>query len=449
MNCAQVRDQLALYLDETLALPEQTAVTQHLAECAACRSEAAEFRHLEQRLRASAGRFAENSVATAVMQQIAGQEPATLGRKTMSRYSTKAGLIAAAAIIAVCFFVPWGGSRHGQATAAEVMAQAAQAAANLRAVFIKVSIRGLPRDNFETLDLDGALLPVRLWKHFGAPPQWRAEKPGRTVVMDGQAGVGLIGDDSLPSAAQRPPQGYRFAFAPTPPVWVGGLLDVEDLLDQELHRAQRMHWGLNLAQQAGSDGTPKLVVTVEAKAQGDFANDWCKNRSVYESDTRRVYRFDAHTKRLENLQLWVHRGQEDILVLQTDEVVYDPDLAPDLFTLQAPPNTIWSLEPEAVTDHDQHAQTPAEAARAFFQACADRNWEEARKFLAVSELEPAVKTMFGGLQIVTVGEAFQSGSYPGWFVPYEIKLMTGQTRKFNLAVRNDNPAGRFVVDGGF
>ena len=51
--------------------------------------------------------------------------------------------------------------------------------------------------------------------------------------------------------------------------------------------------------------------------------------------------------------------------------------------------------------------------------------------------------------IVEIGEPFRSGSYPGWFVPYEIKLWTGETRKFNLAVRNDNPARRYIVDGGF
>ena len=36
----------------------------------------------------------------------------------------------------------------------------------------------------------------------------------------------------------------------------------------------------------------------------------------------------------------------------------------------------------------------------------------------------------------------------GGFVPYEIKFKSGKVHKHNLAVRNDNPAKRFVVDGG-
>jgi len=43
---------------------------------------------------------------------------------------------------------------------------------------------------------------------------------------------------------------------------------------------------------------------------------------------------------------------------------------------------------------------------------------------------------------------FKPKPYPGWFVPYEIKFKNGEVTKFNLAVRNDNPAKRYVVDGG-
>ena len=52
-------------------------------------------------------------------------------------------------------------------------------------------------------------------------------------------------------------------------------------------------------------------------------------------------------------------------------------------------------------------------------------------------------------EIITIGEPFQSGRYPGWFVPYEIKLNSGEIKAHNLALRNDNDAGRYVVDGGF
>jgi hypothetical protein len=47
-----------------------------------------------------------------------------------------------------------------------------------------------------------------------------------------------------------------------------------------------------------------------------------------------------------------------------------------------------------------------------------------------------------------LGDPFQSGQYPGWFVPYEIRLKSGEVKKHNLAIRNGNPAKHWLVDGG-
>ena len=58
------------------------------------------------------------------------------------------------------------------------------------------------------------------------------------------------------------------------------------------------------------------------------------------------------------------------------------------------------------------------------------------------------KEDLGGLTIVAIGEPFQSKGYAGWYVPYEIKLKSGEVKKWNLAIRKDNPAKRFVLDGG-
>ena len=63
----------------------------------------------------------------------------------------------------------------------------------------------------------------------------------------------------------------------------------------------------------------------------------------------------------------------------------------------------------------------------------------------------ASRSYLGGLQIVSLGTPFQSKGYAGgngWFIPYEIKLKDGTVKKYNLAVRNDNPAKRYVVNGG-
>ena len=58
-------------------------------------------------------------------------------------------------------------------------------------------------------------------------------------------------------------------------------------------------------------------------------------------------------------------------------------------------------------------------------------------------VDERMKDYLGGLQIVSLGNPFQSKGYAGWFIPYEIKL----TMKIQFAVRNDNPAKRYVVFG--
>jgi hypothetical protein len=51
--------------------------------------------------------------------------------------------------------------------------------------------------------------------------------------------------------------------------------------------------------------------------------------------------------------------------------------------------------------------------------------------------------------VTFIGEPFQSGIYAGWFVPYELRFPGGHVKRWNLAVRNDNPQHRWIQDGGF
>jgi hypothetical protein len=55
-----------------------------------------------------------------------------------------------------------------------------------------------------------------------------------------------------------------------------------------------------------------------------------------------------------------------------------------------------------------------------------------------------MKEYLGGLEVVSIGEPFQKDSYPGWYVPYEIKL---PPTDINVKVSNTNAAKRFVVNG--
>jgi hypothetical protein len=186
------------------------------------------------------------------------------------------------------------------------------------------------------------------------------------------------------------------------------------------------------------------------RAQGDLSNDWLRNKTVVESDHTRIFRFDALTKRLTAMQVFVNTGDRDVLVFEVTGIEYNATLDPALFALQLPESTIWSVPADQMpVPAEGLPANPKEAAALLFDALSKEDWQRALSVYPDSEVQPAFKKTYAGLTVNSLGEPFQSGVYRGWFVPYEITLKSGLVKKHNLAVRNDNSKKRWVVDGGF
>ena len=189
-------------------------------------------------------------------------------------------------------------------------------------------------------------------------------------------------------------------------------------------------------------------ITVEAQAKVP-ETDYLRNKYIENADHVKIYQFDAETKVLENLEIYIHDGDRDVLVFRVVEAEYNVDLDPELFSLALPDDAIYSMPLETLPDNERYeAMTPKEAATAFFAACAEEDWEELLKFMGRTDVSQRFKDYLGGLEIVEIGEPFQSDSYAGWFVPYQIKLKSGHVKQHNLALRRDNQASRFELDGG-
>ena len=363
-----------------------------------------------------------------------------LGRIIMKSSITKLAA-AAVIIIAIALATNFMNESLPTVSAQEVLAQATKAVSNLRSVYIQAQIRTIAHDNFELIGLDYDFVSNEMWKEFDDTPQgkWRIEKPGRVVVMDGESSLMLI----------RPNYAVASGIHTGLVQWLKPLLDVDKVLDSEIKLAQEQGSELLLSHTKGFDGKDKLLVSVEALAQGDFTNDWLKNRSIDASDNLRIYTFDAESKLLETLEVYVHTDGEDVLVLQITDIEYNLEIDPTLFALELPEDVIWYERPKELPDNEKYQQMdPREMTQAFFQTCADEDWDEILKFRPSSVVPQWLKDKYGGLEIVNIGEPFKSGLYAGWFVPYEVKLKSGGIRKFNLAVRNDNPAKRYIQDGG-
>ena len=63
-----------------------------------------------------------------------------------------------------------------------------------------------PETTLNRSGLDEDFQPIEMWKQFGNPPQWRIEKPGRVVVMDGKSAFLWIKPDIALKQAER---GFR------------------------------------------------------------------------------------------------------------------------------------------------------------------------------------------------------------------------------------------------
>ncbi len=443
MNCAECRDNLVACLEGLLDNEQARQCQAHLETCAACRTEYEAISRLQEQLAARGRVAAEVSlvepVMRAVRQQRSKPERTTLMSKLFKNlwgFGLGAAATAAAAILIIALATP-----RVQAKAADVMAKGAQALANLTSVHFKGQMRTEPRDNFSSIDANSDFCTIELWKQFQPELKWRIEKPGRVAVMDGQQTIMYF----------KPPlnEGVKFphpANSPFDTGWLQRLANLGNTISNDLHQAQAKGWKLELAEDTGTDGKPKSIVTVHATC-GLPADDYSRNAFLQNADTRRVYRFDEQSEQLEAVQIYLERSGGEVLIFDLSQIDYDQPINPSTWQLNLPADVSWYQEPQVLPDNAKYASMTAEqAARAFFEACAKEDWDEATKF--DSPITPMLTNYLGGLEIVNVGTAFSSKSYGGKFVPYEIKLKGGGVKKWNLALRKDNPAHRWQVDGG-
>jgi hypothetical protein len=435
MTCRSARRQMADLFDDA-AVSASAELHAHLEVCGACAAEFAGARNAlasvtpVERVRASLD-FKERTMNK--LHQELNAAPAARPRlwaRPIPRLAFSVGLV-----LAIVLALPYFGGNHSQSGAIALLAQSVQAMSSLQTVHITARMRTLPRDNFEMIGLNYDFVPVEMWKEFGTPQKWRIEKPGRVVAMDGAGSLLLIGGNQAMRG------GARTGFVD----WLMPLLDPDRVLQSELLSARQGKSQATLTNPTDR-ASHETMLRVARRAEGDLTNDWLRNKSVLESDHTCVYRFDAPTNRLAGLQVLVHSGGQDVPVFEITNIVYNEPLSADLFTPALPADVSWMGTPADLPVTGAIPATPREAALAFFEGCANRDWQ---RVASVTQLSDGLKQDYGGIQVVSVGEAFQSGTYRGWFVPYEIRYPGGQTKKHNLAVRNDNPQKRFILDGGF
>jgi len=443
MNCAECRDNLAAFAEGLLDREAGLQCKAHLDACADCRAEYEAILSLQRRLiargRAAAGADLVETVMRRVRQEPFKPERETIMSKLFKHrwgFGLGAAAGAAAILLILLLTIP-----KAQARAVEIMTKGAQAVAKLTSIHLRGQLRTLPADNFSCINSDCEFCTIELWKQFEPELKWRAEKPGRVAVMDGESTVLYFKDDH---SGRRIPHPAPSAFDTE---WLHRIAYLSSTISNELHNAQAKGWKLDTAEETAADGRVKSIVTIHAKS-GIPENDYLKNSFFDNADTRRVYRFDAQTKLLEAVQFYLARPSGETLIFDLKQIDYNQPIEAKMWQLDLPADVSWEQEPQKLPDNEKYATMTAEqAARAFFEACGREDWAEVGKF--ISPVTDSTKEYLGGLQIISLGESFASKAYGGRFVPYEIKLANGYVKKWNLAVRKDNPAHRWQMDGGF
>ena len=442
MNCAECRENLIACVEGLLDREESLQCQAHLETCAACQAEFKAITSLQQKLVARGQAAAEVSLVEPVMRRVrervrkvpAEQESYSIMSKLFTRWgfglSATAG--AAAVILAILVLSP-----RTQATAAEVLARGARAVARLTSIHLRGQLRTYPEDNFSYINPDSGFYSIELWKQFEPELKWRIEKPQRVVVMDGQSTVMLIKTGDV---AVKVPKRTTSAFDTE---WLHRIANLSNTITNELKNALAKGWKLSLNEETGADGRLKSVVTVLARS-GLPEDDYVKNAFFENADTRRVYHFDAKSELLESVQIYLTRPSGEVQIFDLSQIDYNPSIDTNVWQLELPADVSWrQLEPPKLPDNEKYASMTAEqAARAFFEACSRKDWNEAGKF--ESPITDRTKEYLGGLEIVSLGESFTSKAYGGRFVPYEIKL---PAQEFNMRVSNTNSAKRCVVTG--
>lgn len=442
MNCTECRDNLIACIEGLLGDEESSQCQAHLETCAACRAEYASFAKLQQQLVARGQAAADVSIVEPVMRRVRAVHVEPQRNTIMSillKHRWGLGLGATAGAVAVIVATLFSAPKI-QAAAFVVMARGAEAAAKLTTIHIRGQLRTAPRDNFSYINPDLDFVPVEMWKQFGSEPKWRVDKPGRLAVMDGQSTVLFIQPD-FATKVGRSSSGFDTQ-------WLHEMADVSQTLNNELSASKAHGWPVTLAQEQGTDGRPKSVVTVEAST-GVLTGDYLKNKFFSTADTRRVYVFDDQSQLLESVKIYLHADSGEKLIFELDQIDYNQPIDTGVFQPQLPANVAWQQEMQILPDNAKYAAMTAEqAVRTFFEACGREDWNEAAKF---STITGTLKEDLGGLQVITIGNSFSSAISlinGARFVPYEVKLKSGAIKKWNIGLKKDGKTGRWFVDGG-
>ena len=342
--------------------------------------------------------------------------------------------VAAAVVAAIAIIVPLSMTTNVSAQTKKIINSAVEKLVGVNNYIVRFNMRTTPNENFATIDANEKFVDGYFEKSFDAPYQWKISKRnGRTALYDGDSVYMWLSDARLGFSMDPQSQdGVLEEFA--------RLLDPSKLLQDEL----ALLASDNLKASIDESG-PEIVLIVESEAQGDFTNDYARNTSIPTSDSRRTYVFDKESQLLKSFCVDILSKGRYVTVVKSESITYGETID---WTLELKrPDIEWQGENEDLQNVLLAGTTAVKAVSVIFSGLEKSNIEEVKEAFEYYDIDE-IKDRFFGVKVISIGESFKSGLYPGEYVPIEVKLKDGKELKMNVAVRNDNANGVWVLDGG-
>lgn len=445
MNCKEFKNKLSELAENYPEFSLTTQMKQHLSACAECKADYETTIKLLASLKPAASYSSSKSgLKQNILNQIKMEELKMKTQKEKFRLKTwhKRSLAIAASLL-LMFAVFMLSNRNpffNNARAAEnLMMKSITAMESLKSMFMTMDVRSQENEPFDFIGTEYSFIEYKFWKQFSGEKPWRIEKPGRIVVFDGEKQYLY-----MPASAYAVTAGEGAGFVE----WIKLFLSPKDILENELNFS-KTHKAVYKIEESGDE----IILTVNANALGDFHNNYLKNNSVLESDNSRVYVFDKKTYLLKTFNLFIDEYGKSFQAMNLKNIAYNIPIDSGTFIIDLPKGISWQEHTEPGHINAFTNISSKQAAKKFFTALANEDYESIEKVFSLLQIEDAeklneIKEDLGGLELISLGEPFKSGLFPGEFVPYKIRLKSGEVKDFNLALRNDNPTKTWIIDGG-
>ena len=320
------------------------------------------------------------------------------------------------------------------------------AATQVKTMIFKGKVRTKADEPIDYINPECDFVPATIKVIYDEPMLWSIEKEnGRTIFYKGA--------DQRGNNVYQLIQGFDSGWYASHAGYVGDelevFLDPRLLLETEKKAA---------AWQRGSryeivDNGSSVEVKVTTMAQGNYAeSDYMLNTSLAEANTVRMYTFDKASGRLTKLRIdMIISSELQKTVLESENIAYDEFLTADNLVDSDYSNITFQSLNYQQTGSSPLAGIPAnKAAKIILSAMS--SWDttilDTALYFYNGDVRDVLKQKYEGLQIVSIEKPKKSGLYPGRFVKCTVILADGTEETLNLALRNDNSAKVWLLDGG-